>query len=119
MTTIQTIKTDGNKINFNFKLENGLPYKPFIGPDYGASADKEDGTYDIYANLNLEEMGIVKSFQSKSLCLINNSELWLELEHNYVVFTDLSEEILKNARASKIRFLFFDDKKEFICAIGS
>ncbi len=118
MTTIQATKTDGKPVNFNFKLENGLPYKPFIGPTYGVLSNDIDDTYDVYVDLNTEEMEKVKSFQSKNFHLINEAELWVELENNYIIFTNLPEAMIKSLRNLKTRFLIFDNNKEFLCSIG-
>lgn len=117
MTTIQATKTDGNKVNFNFKLENGLPLKFVIAPEYKGGWDEKHQEYGIYIDLSPKEVLQTKNAEILKFHLINY-ELWFECENCYIAIS-LTKEALEYEKKNKMEIYFFNNQNKIIKTFGS
>ena len=60
-SSITMKKSDGSPITFNFQLENGLPYKPILSPDFDFVHSDETNEYGIYITFSSKELIISKA----------------------------------------------------------
>lgn len=109
-SSISFKKEDGKPINFNFQLENGLPYKTILSPNFKFVHSKktdEFGIYITFSNNELIELNII------DFKLFNN-DFWIILNNHYIVLYNLNDKIMNELNKNNLVFCFFDENEKFL-----
>lgn len=114
MSNFTINKQDGSKTTFNFILDNGLPVKPIIAPKYSECYFKEDNSNAIYIYLTEEEIKTLQTIEKVSKNYVGDSEIWFEINEQYIVLGNVSAKIVKEFLNKKINIYFFKEDKTFI-----
>jgi len=116
-SSVTFTKTDGKPITFNFQLENGLPYKPILTPNFETVHSNKTKDFAIYSYLTQSELEVIKNLEFSGYLnkIENNSgEIWLLSNTYYVVFENLNDKIINELKNNNLGFCFFNSNKEFI-----
>lgn len=121
MSTLTGQKSDGSSITFNFKLENGLPFKPMIEPEhkYYYTKDKTEIICSIYLTDNeLLKLGEIQKI--KATTDYNNSVMFLDVNDKYIIIQMVPSKILEAKKNEKLNFQFYkkEHNNELINAFG-
>lgn len=96
-------------------MENGLPIKPLINPEYEI-VQYENGTYAIYVYLETEQISNIKKYYI-SHYLVEENHVIISLDYYNIVFNNIPNIIIKEAQNKKVSFAFYDKNKSFINGI--
>jgi hypothetical protein len=113
MSTLTGQKSDGSPISFNFKLENGLPYKPMIEPEhqYFYSHDSTNIVCIIKLTTNeLKDIGELKN----GLNIIMDKEdfrFFIDVNDKYIVISNSPLEVIQARLKGKLIFEFHHEKE--------
>jgi hypothetical protein len=123
MSTLTGQKSDGSPISFNFKLGNGLPFKPMIEPEhqYFYTQDEKEMLCNIsLTNDELNHIGNITTIASLKTDLENFS-FFLDINDKYIVLQNVPKEIIQSKLEGKLSFQLYkkDNKKEAIIAFGT
>ncbi|WP_430227758.1 hypothetical protein [Paraburkholderia tropica] len=119
MTTITGQKSDGSPITFNFKLANGLPFKPMIEPHHEYLAERGTDTIIVSIELTDEEIsqiGEIKKIFSRTD--LDNFAIFIEVNDKYILVQSIPDVVLEAVQGGRIAFSFHkkDHNSEFITA---
>lgn len=112
-SSVTFTKTDGKPITFNFQLENGLPYKPILSPDFRFVHSKKTNEFGIYINFSNSQLDEIISLEVIGFKLENN-DFWIILNNCYIVLYNLNDKIMNELQRNNIVFCFFDDNEKFL-----
>lgn len=123
MSTITGQKSDGSPISFNFKLENGLPFKPMIEPEHQYFYSKDETEMLCNISLTNEELitiGDVKNIASLKTDL-ENFAFFLDINDKYIVIQNVPKEIIQSRLEGKLSFQLYKkgNTQEAIIAFGT
>lgn len=109
---------NGKTTTFNFKFDNGLPTKTLVAPTYDTGFSEEKNVYALSMYFTDDELIKVEDLIILNFYIFDkNNELWLELKNSYIVFENLSDKIIEEARKRKLIYCFFKDDETFIDGI--
>lgn len=111
MSTITGQKSDGSHISFNFKLENGLPFKPMIEPEHKYYYTKNKT--EIVCSINLTDSEILNIGEIKKVVAnVDNDHaaIFLEVNDKYVLIQNVPRQVLEAKQEGRLTYQFY--KKE-------
>lgn len=109
---------DGSELELNFTYDNGLPRKPIINPAYSTGYAKKENFYALSIYLNDEDISVLGHLDIKEFYIDENTKsIWLLINEYYVVFGNVSNTIITQAKNIKLVYYFHKENGDFIDGI--
>ena len=112
-SSISFKKEDGKPITFNFQLENDLPYKTILSPNFKFVHSKKTDEFGIYITFSNNELIELNSLNIIDFKLFNN-DFWIILNNHYIVLYNLNNTIMNELNKNNLVFCFFDENEKFL-----
>lgn len=109
MSTLTGQKSDGSPINFNFKLENGLPFKPLIEPEHKYYHTINNDGFICAINLTDDEIKEVNNLSTEVSIKtdISNLAFFIDVNNKYIVIQQTPDEIMNARLDGKLYFKIY------------
>ncbi len=104
---------DGSTLELNFSYDNGLPTKPIINPSYKTGYSEKNNFHVLSMYLNEEDLSNLGGLDIKQV-FIFEKEIWLAIDNHYVVFGNVPNLIILEAKNKKLVYYFYKENGTFI-----
>lgn len=106
---------DGSTLELNFTYDNGLPTKPIINPAYEIGYAEKENFHVLAMYLTDEDLNVLSDLSiSKFYVFEKERQIWLVINEHYVVFDEITDIILNEAKNYKLVYCFYKENGNFI-----
>lgn len=104
---------DGSTLELNFTYDNGLPTKPIINPAYSTGHSEKNNFHALSMYLTEEDLSNLGDLDIRQV-FIFEKEIWLIINSHYVVFGNVPDIIILEAKNKKLVYYFYKENGTFI-----
>ncbi len=106
---------DGSTLELNFSYDNGLPTKPIINPTYSTGYAEKEKFHVLAMYLTEEDLKALNNLSiTKFYVFEKEKQIWLVINEHYVVFDEITDKIITEAKCYKLVYLFYKENGDFI-----
>jgi len=106
---------DGSTLELNFTYDNGLPTKPIINPAYSTGYAEKENFHVLAMYLTNEDIQKLNDLSIKKFHVFEKEkQIWLVINEHYVVFDEITDKIINEAKNYKLVYCFYKENGDFI-----